>query len=70
MFDAKKIGHINLSTQNHHAVTTDFFLSGFVLLQLKAATIISNFTLLISEDNGHDDDDVECNGDNNRKNVV
>ena len=44
-----------------------FFSSGFVLLQLEAETIISNFALFISEDNDHDDDDVECNGDDNRK---
>ena len=47
--------------------TPIFFSSRFVLLQLKVVTIISNLALLISEDNDHEDDDVERNGTDNRK---
>ena len=43
------------------------FSSGFILLQLEAATLISNYFLVTSNTSDHNDNDRERNRDENRK---
>ena len=68
MLELKKKINITSLTRKHHVTTTTIFLfSSFVLLQLEAVTIISNFTLLASENSTTNNDDVALDGSGNRK---